>query len=97
MLNLDCEELLHRLFNEEKIRLYDPETVEFKCSCSRQKIGGTLSALGRSELESILREREDIEVDCQFCGAQYRFDKIDVENLLTNPLGDEDNRPPTRH
>jgi molecular chaperone Hsp33 len=96
LLTLDCEELLHRLFNQEKVIVYEPEDVEFKCNCSRQKIGGTLSAMGRSELEAILRERDDIEVDCQFCGAQYRFDKVDVENLLTNPLSDDDN-PPTRH
>ncbi|MDD1621286.1 MAG: Hsp33 family molecular chaperone HslO, partial [Methylococcaceae bacterium] len=87
LLTLDCEELLYRLFNEEKVIIYEPEVVEFKCNCSRQKIGGTLSAMGRSELEAILKERDDIEVDCQFCGAQYRFDKVDVENLLSNALG----------
>lgn len=96
MLTLDCEGLLYRLFNEEKVIVYEPEAVEFKCNCSRQKIGGTLSAMGRSELEAILQERDDIEVDCQFCGAQYRFDKIDVENLLTNSVVD-DNNSPTRH
>jgi molecular chaperone Hsp33 len=97
LLTLDCEELLHRLFNQEKVIVYEPEGVEFRCNCSRQKIGGTLSAMGRSELEAILRERDDIEVDCQFCGAQYRFDKVDVENLLSNPLGNDDTNPPTRH
>lgn len=96
MLTLDCEELLYRLFNEERVIVYEPESVEFKCNCSRQKIGGTLAAIGRSELEAILQERDDVEVDCQFCGAQYHFDKIDVENLLTNPVIDDHN-PPTRH
>jgi molecular chaperone Hsp33 len=97
LLTLDCEVLLHRLFNEEKVRLYEPEDVEFKCGCSRQKISGTLSALGRSELQTILQERDDIEVDCQFCGAQYRFDKIDVETLLTTtPTGDP-SVTPTKH
>jgi molecular chaperone Hsp33 len=97
LLSLDCEVLLHRLFNEEKVRVYEPEAVEFRCSCSRYKIGGTLSALGRAELESILKDRDDIEVDCQFCGANYRFDKVDVENLLTNPLGEAPINTPTRH
>jgi len=97
LLSLDCEVLLHRLFNEEKVRIYDPEAVEFKCNCSRQKISGTLLALGRAELESILKERADIEVDCQFCGANYSFDKVDVENLLTNPLGESAIKTPTRH
>lgn len=96
MLTLDCETLLHRLFHEEKVRLFEPEAVEFKCNCSREKIAGTLSALGRSELEGIIKEREDVEVDCQFCGAQYRFDKVDVENLLTNPLLNI-NHSSTRH
>ncbi len=94
--NLDCEELLHRLFHQEKVRLYEPQAIEFKCSCSRQKIGGTLAALGRSELESVLQERETIEVDCHFCGEQYMFDKIDVENLLANPVINETDSP-TRH
>lgn len=97
LLSLDCEDLLHRLFHQEKVRIYEPEAVEFKCNCSRQKIGGTLTALGRSELQAILQERDDIEVDCQFCGAQYHFDKVDVENLLTNPAAETDNNAPTRH
>ncbi|WP_020483163.1 Hsp33 family molecular chaperone HslO [Methylomonas sp. MK1] len=97
LLSLDCEDLLHRLFHQEKVRIYEPEAVEFKCNCSRPKIGGTLVALGRSELQAILQERDDIEVDCQFCGAQYHFDKVDVENLLTNPAAETDTNSPTRH
>lgn len=97
MLTLDCENLLHRLFHEEQVRLYDPEEIEFQCNCSRQKIGATLAALGKDELHGILQERDDIEVDCQFCGAQYVFDKIDVENLVTNPLLDTQAPSPTRH
>ncbi|ATG89070.1 Hsp33 family molecular chaperone HslO [Methylomonas koyamae] len=97
MFALDCEELLYRLFHQEKVRIFEAEAVEFKCNCSRQKIAGTLAALGRSELHAILQERDDIEVDCQFCGAQYRFDKIDVENLLANPAAETETNPPTRH
>ncbi|MDD4915303.1 MAG: Hsp33 family molecular chaperone HslO [Methylococcales bacterium] len=97
LLSLDCEVLLHRLFNQEKVRVYEPEDVEFKCSCSRQKIGGTLLALGRTELEAILQEREEIEVDCQFCCARYIFDRIDVEALLSNPASADNNNPQTRH
>ncbi|OQW73769.1 MAG: Hsp33 family molecular chaperone [Proteobacteria bacterium ST_bin11] len=97
LLSLDCEDLLHRLFHQEEVKIYEPEAVEFKCACSRQKIGGTLAALGRSELQAILQERNDIEVDCQFCGAQYRFDTVDVENLLTNPVAETETNSPTRH
>ncbi len=84
LLALDCEQMLYRLFNEEQVRLFEPEAVAFACSCSREKINTTLRALGREELESILLERQLIEVNCDFCNALYHFDKIDVEVLLSS-------------
>lgn len=83
MLTLDSEEMLYRLFNEEKVRLFGPELIEFECGCSRPKIENTLFTLGRDELELILQERNTIDVACEFCGEQHSFDKIDVENLLS--------------
>lgn len=83
ILNLDCEELLHRLFHEEKVRLFDAEPISFHCRCSRQVIERTLRAMGRAELEDILREQGSIEVDCEFCGKHYGFDPVDVEAVIT--------------
>jgi molecular chaperone Hsp33 len=70
------------LFNEEKVRLFDAEPVEFHCDCSRQRIERTLRTMGREELESILQERGSIEVGCDFCNEQYLFDRVDVETML---------------
>jgi molecular chaperone Hsp33 len=83
LLNLDCENLLYKLFNEERIRLFDAEPVEFRCACSRPRIGRTLRALGKGELDDILRERNTIQVTCEFCGEQHLFDRVDVEALLS--------------
>jgi len=83
LLELDCEPLLYRLFNEEKVRLFEAELVEFQCACSRQRIERTLRALGREELEDILQERGNIQVGCEFCSEQYLFDRVDVETLLS--------------
>jgi molecular chaperone Hsp33 len=82
LLELDCEDLLYRLFHQEKVRLFDSELVTFDCSCSKPKIENALRLLGRQELEGILHERGLIEVNCEFCNKHYRFDKIDVEQLL---------------
>jgi molecular chaperone Hsp33 len=83
LLELDCEDLLYRLFNEELVRLFDAEPVEFKCACSRPRIARTLRALGEEELEGILQEQGRIEVGCEFCGENYLFDRVDVETLLS--------------
>ena len=83
MLTLDSEEMLYRLFNEEKVKLFDRELVVFECSCSQEKIVSTLLTLGREELDSILQELSSIDVDCDFCGEKYSFDEVDVKNMLS--------------
>jgi molecular chaperone Hsp33 len=87
LLNLDSEELLHRLFNQEKVRVFDSESVAFNCSCSRQKIEAVLQPMERIELDNIIAEQGLIEVDCEFCGRNYQFDKIDIEQLFISFTG----------
>jgi molecular chaperone Hsp33 len=42
-----------------------------------------LRSLGREESESLIAERGQVEVGCEFCGLQYRFDAVDVGELFT--------------
>ena len=82
MLTLDCEEMLHRLFHEEQVRLFEPEPVEFSCHCSKQKISETLLSLGKDELTQLLQEQQTVTVGCQFCGRNYSFSQDDIQALL---------------
>jgi molecular chaperone Hsp33 len=43
-----------------------------------------LRGLGEEEAQSILAERKDIEVGCEYCGQQYRFDAVDVAQLFVS-------------
>ncbi|TRW92816.1 Hsp33 family molecular chaperone HslO [Candidatus Methylobacter oryzae] len=95
LFELNCEQLLYRLFNQEKVRVFDAEPVEFSCACSRSKIEQTLFSMGRTELEEILMERDIIEVSCEFCSERYHFDKIDVESILSKKSATLDSE--TRH
>lgn len=83
LLTLDSETVLHRLFNEETVRLFDAEPVAFRCSCSRERTLGALQAIGQEECYSILEEQGSIEMDCQFCHTHYRFDRNDIDHLFT--------------
>jgi molecular chaperone Hsp33 len=89
LLTLDVDTILHRLFWEESITRFEPlqgdTAPRFACSCSRERVGRMIVSLGREEAESILTERADIEVACEFCGVQYRFDAVDAAQLFTAP------------
>lgn len=86
LLTLDVDTLLHRLFWDEKLLRFAPQQgadgPRFACRCSRQRVGAMLRNLGAQELQSILDEREQIEVGCEFCGQQYHFDAVDAAQLL---------------
>ncbi len=86
LLTLPCKEVLHRLFNEESVRLFEAEAVSFKCRCSEQKIESTLLSLGRTAIDEILQEQGDIIVDCEFCSQQYKFDKVDIERIFSEAV-----------
>jgi molecular chaperone Hsp33 len=88
LLELDVDTVLRRLFWEEKLLRFPPQTPRFACSCSRERVAGMIRSLGREEADSILAERGDIEVGCEFCGHQYRFDAIDAARLFASP-GDQ--------
>jgi molecular chaperone Hsp33 len=83
LLNLDAETILHRLFWEEKLVRFEPLTPSFACSCSRERVSNMIRSLGTEEVESILAERGDVEVGCDFCGEQYRYDAVDAAQIFT--------------
>jgi molecular chaperone Hsp33 len=90
LLTLDAETILHRLFWEEPLARFEPMVGEsgprFACSCSRERVGQMIRSLGVAEAESIIAEQGQIEVGCDFCGAQYRFDPVDAASLFTAPI-----------
>ena len=90
MLTLDAETIMHRLFWEEPIARFEPLLGDtgprFACSCSLERVSNMIRSLGVAEAESIIAEQGQIEVGCDFCGAQYRFDPIDAAGLFTSPL-----------
>jgi molecular chaperone Hsp33 len=86
LLELDVDTVLHRLFWEEDLRRFEPlagaQGPRFACSCSRERVSSMLNSLGVEEIESILAEQGQVEVGCDFCGAQYRFDPVDAAQVF---------------
>jgi len=83
---LDAQTVLYRLFWEEKLLHFVPlqgaQGPHFSCTCSRERVARMILGLGADEAASVLQERPDIEVGCDFCGAQYHFDAVDVAQIF---------------
>ncbi|MFT8233603.1 Hsp33 family molecular chaperone HslO [Pseudomonas guariconensis] len=81
--SLDNETLLHRLYHEDAVRLFDIEPLRFHCSCSRERSGNALVSLGEEDAKALVEEcGGKVEIDCQFCNERYFFDASDVAQLF---------------
>ena len=101
LLTLDVETILRRLFWEEPLLRFGPQQGDggprFHCSCSRERVGRMLNSLGVAEVDSILAEQGQIEVGCEFCGQQYRFDPVDAAQIFASPATGATPAPPAIH
>lgn len=96
LLGLPNETVLHRLYHEETVRVFDPQIVEFHCGCSRERSANALVSVGQEDVELLLQEQGgQIEIDCQFCNQRYLFDAADVAQIFTG--GGSQTPQETRH
>jgi molecular chaperone Hsp33 len=92
---LSAEQVLHRLYNEDDVRLFESAPVSFRCQCSRERIESTLRGLGEGEVQGIIREQGNVHVECEFCARQYDFDSVDVQVLFAADV--QPVKPGVRH
>ncbi|NLW05880.1 MAG: Hsp33 family molecular chaperone HslO [Pseudomonadaceae bacterium] len=86
LLHLEQHDLLHRLFHEEALRIFEPNTLKFGCTCSRQRIANALASLGEEELNEALKEQGKLTTECHFCNTSYIFTKDDLPELLNEAI-----------
>ncbi|MDO5621791.1 MAG: Hsp33 family molecular chaperone HslO [Paracoccus sp. (in: a-proteobacteria)] len=86
--------LLTRLFHEESPRVFDPQPVRFGCSCSEDRVRGTMSIYSAKDIAHMTTPEGKVTADCQFCGAHYEMDPASLGFEATvdadgNPLPQE--------
>ncbi|MEK1906787.1 MAG: Hsp33 family molecular chaperone HslO [Pseudomonas sp.] len=96
LLGLDNETVLHRLYHEDTVRLFEPQALCFRCSCSRERSSRALISLGEPDAMALLAEHDgQVVIDCQFCNERYAFDAADVTQLFAG--GGSQDPSATRH
>jgi molecular chaperone Hsp33 len=84
LFTLEANELLYRLYNQEQVRLFEPQPVEFHCGCSRERSGAAIVTVDKTEIYDILATDGSVSLHCDYCGTTYSFDEPQVAELYTN-------------
>ncbi|MDE2599419.1 MAG: Hsp33 family molecular chaperone HslO [Rhodocyclaceae bacterium] len=80
--SLPAAELVHRLFAEEDVRLFEPHPVAYHCPRDEEKVKGALLSLGRDEVQAIFEENGEVRVQDDICNHEYVFGEEILEELF---------------
>lgn len=90
LFGLPANEVLYRLYHQEEVTLYEPQDVQFRCTCSRQRCADALLTLPTDEVADMLEQDGNIDMHCDYCGSHYVFDPVDVAALYAGNTGESD-------
>ena len=77
-----AEELVKNVLKDMEYELMEEIPVEYRCTCSRQRLQEALRTIDNGELQEIIDDGEDIQVTCQFCDQVYTFTPGEVVQIL---------------
>lgn len=82
--SVDSQELLYRLYHQEEVRLFEPQAISYKCSCSEEKCLNAISQIEPSELDNIIVEQGSVSMTCDYCLTTYQFMRPQLEQFIND-------------
>jgi len=84
--SLDAESLLHRLFHEETLQLFNADWVGYECEQNKERFEKIIYDLGEQDARDLLKERGEIAIHNEICNEHLFFDEQDIDRIFaTNP------------
>jgi len=74
-------DLIRSLISDLPFRKIGSDTVQSHCTCSRARAIHLLQSMTAEEVQKIAEGTKPQEIKCEFCGAQYRFTREEVNRF----------------
>ena len=81
--SLEAQALLYRLYHQEKVSIFEPQTVNYQCGCSSNKCLAAIAQIESDEIETILAEKGKISMTCDYCLTTYDFFNEQLKSFIS--------------
>lgn len=82
LLELDANTILTRLYHDDNPRIFDPQPIQFKCGCNREKTMTALVNVGQQTLLDDVEKNGEIKISCHYCLKDYVFNEQDIKSIF---------------
>ncbi len=76
------ENIISKLFMEVPYKQIDIVPLQFKCSCSHDVLRKALKSVGNKQIQSLIDDKVDAVLTCQFCKKDYSFTQGELKQVL---------------
>lgn len=81
--NMTLEQIAVAITGDEKIILLEENIIPiYECDCSKEHMEDALMAIGKKDLQEIIKEDEKADLECHFCNKTYHFTKGELETIV---------------
>ena len=80
--NDDPEAMLRTLLSDFEVEILEKSPVEYRCTCSRERMERALISLGPEELQNLIDEQGEADLTCRFCDRKQHFSREELMNML---------------
>lgn len=75
-------DMLRHALGDLDLQVLEEKEPSFFCTCSRERALQIISALGREEVEDMLKKDDGAELTCHFCNESYKISGDDLREIL---------------
>lgn len=76
--------LVELIFKDVEWTLLEERPLAFHCNCSSTRLLASLASLDRSEIVEMVEEGSMLEIQCDYCGKEYRISPEQLRGLLAS-------------
>ena len=76
------EDILNYVLEGMDVEILETVPTQYKCDCSFERVSKVIASLGKKELQEMIDDGKPVEVNCQFCGSQYKFDTEQLKEFI---------------
>jgi len=76
--------MLQAVLGDLDLAVLEEKEPRFLCQCSHERALQIIAALGREEVEDMLKKDNGAELICHFCNEAYQINAVELKDLLTS-------------
>ena len=78
----DPETMLRKALSDFDLEILEKSPIEYRCTCSRERMERALISLGAEELQTMIDEQGHADLTCRFCDNVQHFSREDLEAMV---------------